>query len=405
MALDELEVVPVEALPPDDPNYMACGREDSHAAAAEYLAYGAAPDEPDEPRTLEPRGSTYERATWLVPQLQRWCGPAGVPIKLVAGWETRERPPTSGSFYPRAPLIHHTASKGTDANPAVSLGTCVNGRPDLSGPLVQALAAYDGSIYVISIGRCNHAGVAKATGPMPAGDGNALFAGLEVQSDGYQVMPAAQRLAVVMYACAVLEHTGHAADYVRRHYDSSVTGKWDIGEAGKPLSLGTLQADVAAALAAGPTPQKDEDDMWIRKRKSNQTEGHTDCATPLVNGEWTTLAIGEKAATKYFSLLVTDKDGIDVAASAAVTVDGLPEGTQVQLRFVEVDDKDAVTKGSYIDERLATQGTTFAALDYSTGHVDGGGHKLRVQAKVFADNGVGKITIWSERHEIYQAAV
>ncbi len=52
--------------------------------------------------------------------------------------------------------FHHTAGPRTGLNP--TLGTVIHGRPDLNGPLCNAYVDREGTWYLISDGRANHAG-------------------------------------------------------------------------------------------------------------------------------------------------------------------------------------------------------------------------------------------------------
>lgn len=72
----------------------------------------------------------------------------GLDVREVAGWQTRQRP---GSWAPCFGVVHHTA--GTKSLPII-----VNGRPDLAGPLANAHFPKDGTVNLVSGGRCNHAG-------------------------------------------------------------------------------------------------------------------------------------------------------------------------------------------------------------------------------------------------------
>lgn len=101
----------------------------------------------------------------------------GLDVVEVTGWQDRRRP---GSFDPIGVLIHHTA--GPRGKDAPSLQVCIDGRRDLPGPLCQILIARSGKTYVISAGRCNHAGTG---GPLQGvTDGNGQLVGIELENDG-----------------------------------------------------------------------------------------------------------------------------------------------------------------------------------------------------------------------------
>ncbi|SCE77683.1 N-acetylmuramoyl-L-alanine amidase [Micromonospora coriariae] len=180
---------------------------------------------------------------WLVDVLRA----AGVQVVVEGDWLNRMRP---GSFDPIGVLWHHTASTSSASNPHPALGICINGRPDLAGPLCQALVDYNGVFHVISAGRCNHAGVSGGSGPIPAGDGNTLMIGWEIDYNGVnQEMTAAQYNASIAATAAVLTRLGRNSSYARGHRETSTTGKIDPSF----IDLNVMRADVAAKMAGGGT--------------------------------------------------------------------------------------------------------------------------------------------------------
>ncbi|MFC0508314.1 N-acetylmuramoyl-L-alanine amidase [Micromonospora costi] len=178
---------------------------------------------------------------WLVDVLRA----AGVQVVVEGDWLNRMRP---GDFNPIGVLWHHTASTSSATNPHPALNICINGRPDLAGPLCQALVDYHGVFHVISAGRCNHAGVSGGSGPIPAGDGNTLMIGWEIDYNGVdQEMTAAQYNASVAATAAVLTRLGRDASYARGHRETSTTGKIDPSF----IDLDVMRADVAAKMGGG----------------------------------------------------------------------------------------------------------------------------------------------------------
>src|SRR4051794_14594806 len=77
---------------------------------------------------------------------------AGVKVSEHPGWKTRGR----GVLNIKGIICHHTASQ--PGRNAPSLGTVVNGRSDLPGPLCQILLGGEGNKIMISAGGENHAG-------------------------------------------------------------------------------------------------------------------------------------------------------------------------------------------------------------------------------------------------------
>lgn len=180
---------------------------------------------------------------WLADVLRA----AGVPVVEEGDWRNRMRP---GDFAPIGVLWHHTASTSSPSNPAPALNTCINGRPDLNGPLCQALVDYNGVFHVISGGRANHAGASRGSGPIPAGDGNALMIGWEIDYNGVsQEMTAAQYRNSVKATVAVLRRLGRGSAYVRGHRETSTTGKIDPSF----IDLDVLRAEIAALLGEAPS--------------------------------------------------------------------------------------------------------------------------------------------------------
>ncbi|MER7457580.1 N-acetylmuramoyl-L-alanine amidase [Micromonospora sp. NPDC126480] len=178
---------------------------------------------------------------WLVDVLRG----AGVQVVTHGDWLNRMRP---GSFSPIGVLWHHTAATSSASNPHPALNVCINGRSDLPGPLCQALVDYHGVFHVISAGRCNHAGTARASGPIPAGDGNTMLIGWEIDYNGVsQQMTSAQYNASVAATAAVLKRLGKDSSYARGHRETSTTGKIDPSF----IDLNVMRSDVAAKMAGG----------------------------------------------------------------------------------------------------------------------------------------------------------
>jgi hypothetical protein len=170
---------------------------------------------------------------------QRWLADefraAGLTVIEVAGWKDRGRPATTGAFHPDQGVTnHHTGTTTSASNPGPTLRLLVEGRSDLPGPLCHWSVRYDGVVIVIAAGRANHAGrVGKPGQPgMPLGaDGNSLALGDEVDTNGTQTLPEAQRRSIAITNAVALKHHNNTVTRVHRHADISGTGKWDIGNA------------------------------------------------------------------------------------------------------------------------------------------------------------------------------
>lgn len=143
------------------------------------------------------------RALWLPDVLRD----AGLTVREAAGWQTRGYDFTRDWF---GVVGHHTASnKNAGIHP--SLWTCINGRPDLKGPLCQLLLARDGSYDVIASGVANHGGGGSYPG-WPFSVNNTCIA-IEAENDGIGEL----WLSSIMDSYAI----GVAAILEHLHYDES----------------------------------------------------------------------------------------------------------------------------------------------------------------------------------------
>ncbi|MEV4546319.1 N-acetylmuramoyl-L-alanine amidase, partial [Micromonospora echinaurantiaca] len=177
---------------------------------------------------------------WLADVLRA----AGVSVVEHGDWRNRM---VSGSFNPIGVLWHHTAARSSASNPHPALNTCIYGRPDLQGPLCHALVDYHGVFHLISAGRANHAGASRGSGPIPAGDGNTMLVGWEIDYDGVnQRMTPAQYNASLTATAAVLRQLGRDASHARGHRETSTQGKIDPSF----IDLDAMRADVAARLSS-----------------------------------------------------------------------------------------------------------------------------------------------------------
>lgn len=117
--------------------------------------------------------TVYRRAPFLADALRR----ADLHVVEEPGWKTRGRPLSSGSFDPRAFLLHHDASRVGESIPE-GKNLVRDGRSDLAGPLSQLYYSF-GTFYVLAAGRANHAGRGAGWGVVGENLGNALAIGCE----------------------------------------------------------------------------------------------------------------------------------------------------------------------------------------------------------------------------------
>ncbi len=185
--------------------------------------------------------------TWLADVLRA----SGVQVVEEGNWQSRT---AGGTFNPIGVLWHHTnGPTSSPSNPAPSLSVCINGRTGLPGPLCHALVDFNGVFHVISANHANHAGDARQSGPIPAGSGNTMLIGWEIDYVGDdpvrpdQAMSAAQYDASIKATAAVLKRLGRDASYARGHRETSVTGKIDPSF----VDLDAMRADVARRMQGG----------------------------------------------------------------------------------------------------------------------------------------------------------
>jgi N-acetylmuramoyl-L-alanine amidase len=162
--------------------------------------------------------------------------------------------------------VHHTATAFGVALPGTGVGNLlINGRSDLSGPLCNYAGNDDGSITVIAAHPANHAGASggRSMGPLPTTTRfNRLVLGLEIVYPGTTPMRPAQYRAALVWANAVAKVCGRGdIQRVRAHAETSVTGKWDPGEApGRTINM-TAFRNAARNLEDDLTP---EEHRWLK---------------------------------------------------------------------------------------------------------------------------------------------
>lgn len=180
----------------------------------------------------------------------------GVPTIEVDGWETNG----SATFNPKGGVNHHTAGPLKGVIP--SLGICINGRPDVPGPLANVVGGRDHVARLISAGRANHAG----RGGFRGLTGNSSVFGLEMEHCGYgdrePVTPDDfEFMARIQAAFAITG--GYGADMVCQHWEWT-TRKIDFVKSHfDPNTFRARVADLIIIAKQGttPTPPREDDDM------------------------------------------------------------------------------------------------------------------------------------------------
>ncbi|WP_067428568.1 peptidoglycan recognition protein family protein [Nocardioides jensenii] len=184
---------------------------------------------------------TYRYLTDLAEVLRT----TGHPVIELPGWKSNGHP---GTFDPQGNLWHHTGSYDALADAPDDLSyakwLAFEGRSDLAGPLCNVSISAEGVYYVCAAGRAYHAGDAKASGPVPAGNGNGLYIGWECMNSGSQGWGRPQLAAMVDGAAVTSQHYGWTAVANRAHKETSLTGKWDPGL----LDMDEFRDDIKIAI-------------------------------------------------------------------------------------------------------------------------------------------------------------
>ena len=219
-------------------------------------------------RLAEPPPPPPPGDSMLLTDLADAARSSGLEVVEIDGWETRRRPPSTGGFKPRGILCHHTGGPADGLAYAEWLAKV--GRADLPAPLCQLALGRDGTVYVCAAGRANHAGTAKAVGPLPGGDGNELYVGIEAMNTGSEGWTTVQRDAYVRLCAALCRWYDWPASHVRAHKETSVTGKWDPGQLDMPAFRQAVADQMEDEMAL-----TDADKQWIREAVAEAVRGNT----------------------------------------------------------------------------------------------------------------------------------
>ncbi|AYN58780.1 endolysin [Arthrobacter phage Polka] len=156
----------------------------------------------------------------------------------------------------RGVLWHHTATNRVRflGLNAPTLQMCIEGRPDVAGPLCQIVFGRDGTVYLTAAGLANHAGAGSAPG-IPRDMGNHYLVGIEMESSGVAPWDWTEdqlRVAPHLGAALELELLQHLPAEQRLqigHLEYSSQGK--IDPAGWPGGMDGLRSSINKVLAAG----------------------------------------------------------------------------------------------------------------------------------------------------------
>lgn len=157
-------------------------------------------------------------------------------------------------------IVHHTASAFGMALPGIGIGRLLaEGRHDLPGPLCNWSDNVDGSCTFFAAFPANHAGASggRSMGPLPVTSlFNKRVLGLEIVYPGTVPMRTAQyRTALIWSRIATDVVGGGDIQRARAHAETSITGKWDPGDApGRTINMAAFRT--AARIIS------QEDDMF-----------------------------------------------------------------------------------------------------------------------------------------------
>jgi hypothetical protein len=198
----------------------------------------------------------------------------GVQVVKVAGYETRGNDGGAyRSFDPIGALLHHTA--GSTLGVAPSLNTCIYGRPDVPGPLAQAVQGRHPTVplldpvYVIATGKANHGGTGTWTGQSGTFNDNYECEGLEVEHPGTGPVDPDRLEVSARVIAAMLEAPGSSRDasMAAQHaeYARPLGRKidfYDLAPTDAPGFRRMVGFWIGRTIAA-PIKPKEMDDMFI----------------------------------------------------------------------------------------------------------------------------------------------
>jgi hypothetical protein len=203
----------------------------------------ASPQPEVTPVAATPRAGWTGDPIWLEDVLRPALGDR---LRTLDGWQDRGH----GDFQDiRGVMVHHT---GNSREPAESIA---RGRPDLDGPLANLHIAPDGTVTIVAVGVCWHAG--RGAYPwLPTNDANWHMIGIEcawpdITADGTynprQRWPDAQIISMRDTCAALTARLGLPASHVIGHKEwaGAAQGKWDPGN----LDMNWFRGEVTKAMA------------------------------------------------------------------------------------------------------------------------------------------------------------
>lgn len=173
----------------------------------------------------------------------------GGRLKTLDGWRDRGH----GDFKDiRGVMVHHTGNRNATAE------SIRDGRPDLPGPLSNIHIATDGTVTIVAVGVCWHAG--QGSYPwLPTNNGNWHLIGIECAHDGNEQWPDAQIIALrdTCAALAVKLELPEAHVIGHKEYAGAAQGKWDPGNMDMDWLRGEVRKDMDGFVFPGEHPPID----------------------------------------------------------------------------------------------------------------------------------------------------
>ena len=181
----------------------------------------------------------------------------GNRLKTLPGWKESGVGGTMGNIW--GVIWHHTGHAGATAQ------SIRNGRPDLPGPLSQLHIAQDGTVTIVAVGPCNHAGLGSWHG-LPTDGANTRTIGIECAypkdvNNPKERWPDAQIIAMRDTGAALTKHLGVDVSHNISHYEWAQRGP--------------------AGIRQGKTDPWNLDMNWFRGEIAKDMRGDFDRPTPV----------------------------------------------------------------------------------------------------------------------------
>jgi hypothetical protein len=185
----------------------------------------------------------------------------GDRLKTLPGWQDSGVGGTMQEIW--GIIWHHTG------NGAATAQSIRDGRPDLAGPLSQLHIAQDGTVTIVAVGPCNHAGKGSWPG-LPTDDANDRTIGIECAwprdtsiteaTQTRERWPDAQIISMRDVGAALTKYLGVDVSHNISHKEWATQGpagwrqgKWDPGNLSMPWFRGEIAKDIRGEFD-GPTP-------------------------------------------------------------------------------------------------------------------------------------------------------